>query len=37
MSYSDKLEELHRLRAEVRRLERQAEAEARPCGRIFGS
>ena len=29
MSYSDKLEELHRLRAEVRRLERQAEAEAK--------
>jgi hypothetical protein len=29
MSYSDKLEELHRLRAEVRRLERHAEAEAR--------
>jgi hypothetical protein len=29
MSYSDKLEELQRLRAEVRRLERQAEAEAR--------
>ena|ERR1700728_916284 len=29
MSYSDKLEELQRLRAEVRRLERQAEAEAK--------
>ena len=29
MSYSDKLEELHRLRAEVRRLERLAEAEAK--------
>jgi hypothetical protein len=29
MSYSEKLEELHRLRAEVRRLERQAEAEAK--------
>ena len=29
MSYADKLEELQRLRAEVRRLERQAETEAR--------
>jgi hypothetical protein len=29
VSYADKLEELHRLRAEVRRLERQAEVEAK--------
>jgi hypothetical protein len=29
LSYSEKLEELHRLRSEVRRLERQAEAEAK--------
>jgi hypothetical protein len=29
VSYSEKLEELHRLRSEVRRLERQAEAEAK--------
>ena len=29
MSYADKLEELQRLRAEVRRLERQAETEAK--------